>query len=515
VSLNRVEGDLEIRAEISDGIVTDAWCISTMYRGFETILLGRSALDALVITPRICGICSTSHLTAAALALDRIADIEIPQDGLRVRNVVQMIEHLQSDLRHYSLMFATDFIHAVYQNQSLFNEVTRRYAPFKGHTSLMVIQETKRLIEVAAILGGQWPHSAFMVPGGIASVPSSADFLQCRQLIQHFRTWYERHILGCSLERWRELKNYKDLETWLDESPSHRNSEVGFFLQFGRAIGLDQMGRGHNNFLSYGCFQLPTNLKSAQSAQAQYLIPSGIVQGQSKLEFEPLKIGEHVAVSWYIDYPESRHPAQGGTQPYATGRESTKYSWTKAPRYNGLPAETGPLAEALISSNPLFMDLVCRGGSNTLVRELARLVRATTLLPAMEQWLTESLGDGRFYQHPGEIIHGEGFGLTHGGRGALGHWVHLWQGKIDHYQIVTPTTWNTSPRDSQGVRGPLEEALIGTPIKDPDNPVEIGHVVRSFDPCLACTVHTITKGKPSSSSGLRVDWKTDLSKQSS
>jgi hydrogenase large subunit len=76
-------------------------------------------------------------------------------------------------------------------------------------------------------------------------------------------------------------------------------------------------------------------------------------------------------------------------------------------------------------------------------------------------------------------------------RGALGHWVKVAGGRITHYQIITPTTWNASPRDGDGVRGPWEQALVGTPVRDPDNPVELGHVVRSYDPCMVCCVHTL------------------------
>jgi hydrogenase large subunit len=187
------------------------------------------------------------------------------------------------------------------------------------------------------------------------------------------------------------------------------------------------------------------------------------------------------------------HPFEGETRPYATGQESSKYSWAKAPRFDGLPAETGPLAEMLVAGNPLFVDLVGRNGANAYLRELARLVRAAELIPAMETWLAETTGDAKFYTPPGEIVAGHGFGLTQAARGALGHWVRIADGAIEHYQIITPTAWNASPRDSDGVRGPMEQALVGTPVRDESNPVELGHVVRSFDPCLVCTVHTVSK----------------------
>ena len=225
-----------------------------------------------------------------------------------------------------------------------------------------------------------------------------------------------------------------------------------------------------------------------------YLIPAGFARGSEVSAFDQAKVAEHVAHSWYVDYAGGRHPSAGQTQPYATGAESQKYSWAKAPRYDGLPAETGPLAEMVIARHPLFLDFLAQG-PNAFVRQLARLVRPAELMPAMEQWLSEITPDGTFYIPTPAISEGEGIGTTQAARGALSHWVKIADAKIQHYQIITPTAWNGSPRDSDDVRGPWEEALIGTPVADPANPVVLGHVVRSFDPCLVCTVHALHRGR--------------------
>ena len=261
VPLNRVEGDLEIRAEIEDGMVTNAWSSGSMYRGFENLLIGRGALDGLVITPRVCGICTTSHLLAAVRALDMIAQVAPPPNALRIRNVTLMTEHLQSDIRHAFLMFAADFANPAYQNQALFADAVGRYAPFRGKTVIEVIRETKRLIEVIAILGGQWPHSSFMVPGGVTSIPSVADLLQCQLLLKQFRQWYEHRILGCTIERWLEVQSGAELDAWLEECDAHKSSDLGFFIQFARAIGLDRVGRGPGAFISFGSLDLPEDTK--------------------------------------------------------------------------------------------------------------------------------------------------------------------------------------------------------------------------------------------------------------
>lgn len=489
VPMNRVEGDLEIRAEILDGVVVDAWSAGMLYRGFENILKGRGPLDGLVITPRICGLCSTSHLLAAARALDSIAGAEVPANGLRIRDLAIAVENIQSDLRQAFLMFAVDYTNPFYADLPYYDEAVARYQPFAGSAVLAALRATKRLLEIVAIVGGQWPHSSFMVPGGVASIPTTIEIQRCRQLLAEYREYYERDVLGCAIERWRRVQSAADLDAWLDESPAHREGELGFLLRFGREVGLDQIGAGHGNFLCVGG-------PDAAGADAP-LARAGFVAGRQRQPFDERQIAEHVASSWFMDYPGGRHPSAGETRPYATGHEAGKYSWCKAPRYDGLPAETGPLAELVIAEDPLFCDLLERSGPSALLRQLARVARPATLMPKMDQWLRDVAAQaGPFCHADVTVPDGEGLGLVEAARGALGHWVKIERGKIAQYQVITPTAWNGSPRDSAGVRGPIEQALIGTPIEDLDNPVALGHVVRSFDPCLVCTVHTLERGRP-------------------
>lgn len=512
VPLNRVEGDLEVRAQLDGDRVSDAWSAGTMFRGFETILCGRGALDSLVITPRICGICGTSHLTAAVLALEAVAGIAPPPDAVRLRNVALATEHIQSDMRHGFLMFAADFANPAHSSRQLFQEAVRRYAPLRGAAAIETIRETKKVLEIVAILGGQWPHSSYMVPGGIVSLPSPADLLRCRLLLRHYRDWYERWVLGCPLERWLAVGSVADLDAWLDEQPSHRECEVGFLVRFARDLGLDRLGRGCGCFVSFGSLPLPEGTRVA-GHRGRMLVPAGFARlasgsdrtgaGIEVTGFDQGKVAEHVAHSWFTDYEGGRHPFEGRTEPYASGDEGQKYSWAKAPRYDGHPAETGPLAEAVVAGNPLFLDFLARSGPSALARELARLGRAATLIPAMETWL-EEIGGGPFYTPAGDVPDGQGFGLTEAARGALGHWVTIEGGQVRRYQIITPTAWNASPRDSAGVRGPIEEALVGTRVANSDDPVELGHVVRSFDPCLVCTVHAARANAPAASRPVRV-----------
>lgn len=505
IPLNRVEGDLEIRVALEDGIVVDAWSSGTLYRGFENMLVGRKALDGLVITPRICGICTTTHLLAAAKALDAAAEITPPDNARRLRNVALMAEHIQSDVRHGMLMYAVDFTNPFYKNLPLYNEALRRYTPFQGEAIIETVRTTKQVLEIIAILGGQWPHSSFMVPGGVAFAPHPPDILQCRYLLDHYRAWYERRILGCSLARWAAVDSAAALEAWLAEIPAHADSELGFFLRFARMAGLDRIGRGHGHFLSYGSLDLPDD--TAVCGENGVFIPAGfrsVTAGNTVLPsstFDQTQIQEDISHSWYVDSVEARHPSVGQTRPGPINRNNSteetggRYSWAKAPRYNGQPAETGPLAERVVCGDPLFVDLIRAGGVNACVRQMARLVRPASLIPAMEIWLDEIARHAGepFYRSCGSFGDAEGYGLIQAARGALGHWLRLRDGTIAHYQIITPTAWNGSPRDGAGQRGPWEEALIGTRVADPENPVELGHIIRSFDACLVCTVHSVSR----------------------
>jgi Ni,Fe-hydrogenase I large subunit len=495
IPLNRVEGDLEIHLQIDDGRVTEAHSVGTMYRGFENLLIGRAPLDSLVVTPRICGICSTAHLLAAASALDMAYHAVVPGNAWRIRNATLMVEQLQNDIRQSYLLFMPDLAHPAYAQNPLFDEAVQRYEPLKGQTALQAISETKKILEIIAILGGQWPHSSFMVPGGVVCVTSGNDINQCRSLLAKFRRWYEKRILGCSIERWQTVRAKKDLDVWLEERDDHWESDLGFFIRFARSAGLDKIGKGCGNFISFGSLKIPEGSKVASLVPGDTFFPAGFFRGRTADPFDQEKITEDITASFLTglsDYKAPRHPFDGFTVAVGPEHASGKYSWAKAPRYDGFPAETGPLAELLVASQPLVSDLYTREGPNVFLRQLARIIRPALIIPALDSWLSEIAVSGEnFFQNFRPVETGMGYGLTEAHRGALGHWMKIEDDKIAHYQIISPTTWNASPRDAAGRRGPWEEALVGTPIQENDDMVAVGHVVRSFDPCLVCTVHAI------------------------
>lgn len=184
--------------------------------------------------------------------------------------------------------------------------------------------------------------------------------------------------------------------------------------------------------------------------------------------------------SWYEDSTNNLSPASGDTQPsYPKG---SAYSWLKAPRLFGEPFEVGPLARMRVNGD--YQD-----GISVMDRHLARAYETLKIAKAMSGWLSQLNSGQTAYDAQFNQFAGIGVGMSEAPRGALGHWIQITKNKITHYQVITPTCWNASPRDDSDVPGPMEQALIGTPIKDPDQPIEALRVIHSFDPCLSCAVH--------------------------
>jgi hydrogenase large subunit len=486
IPLNRVEGDLEIHLELDrDHVVSAAKSVGTMYRGIENLMTGRGPLDSLVITPRICGICTTAHLNAAAKALDMAYNVSIPADAHRLRSATLMVEQLQNDLRHLFLLFMPDFTRTRYADHPLHDEAVARYRPLKGQSTVQTLQETKKLIEIIAILGGQWPHSSFMVPGGVVSVPGGSDIAQCRHILSSFRKWYENRVLGCTLDRWQAVGTWDELQQWLVEKPAHRDSELGFFIRMALSTGLDNLGRGHDRFISAGGPDLPK-----PGGGCLPLFPAGIFTPEETAPLDPEKITEDVTHSFFKETPGHPFDSRTIADPYTD--DGRKYSWAKAPRYDDKPAETGPLADLLMAGTPLFVAWVRSNGASVFIRELARIVRPAMLLPAVEQCVAGMAhADAQYYTDTLKPLSARSFATVTAPRGILGHWVVIKDGKIANYQVITPTAWNGSPRDKNGIPGPWEQAIVGTAVRNPEDPVEVEQVVRSFDPCLVCTVHAI------------------------
>jgi len=475
---NRVEGDLEIAVEIKDGVVHNAMSKGVMFRGFEMMLKGRDPMDSIVFTPRICGICGASHGLASSSALRDAWKCEMPDNAYYVGNIVLAIENLMGHIVQFYVLFAPDLTNKKYSSHPDYPEIVKRFFPFKGTSYLKAIRARPSMLEFMGVFAGKWPNTLVFQPGGVTNSISMSRQTKAIGLIREIEDYIEESLLGCKIERWLENKSLSDLEQWLKEE-SHRNSDMGTYIRYARSIGLDAIGKGSGKFLSYGAYELPGHDK---------LYASGYYD-DGYHPFNQEKILEFIKYSFLKGYNGGLHPSEGITEPDPD--KEVAYSWSKSPRYDNNVVETGPLARMIIDKDPLIYDIFTQLGPSVFLRTFARLYEAVRLVRELGVWLLKIDPRGPFYIRPRVPSEVAGMGLIEAARGALGHWVSIANNKITSYQVITPTAWNLSPKDSFDQHGPCEVALNGTRIEDENNPVEIGHVIRSFDPCLVCTVHTI------------------------
>ena len=451
--VTRIEGHMKVEVEIENNQVLDARCTGTLFRGFETLLQGRDPWDAPVITERICGVCPVSHGMAAVKALDAAAGIAPPTDGRVLRNLVLGANFIQSHILHFYLLAALDYAKGPASapwtpawewertpEQAALDGVVAEHLP-------LAIEARRRAHEMGAIFGGRMPSPQAYIPGGFTAVPS-------RDLIDAFQDHLEK-LLDFTEKTY--IPDVTALASLYDEYYS--------------------IGKGCENLLAYGVFDLE---------DGSQLLEGGISEVG---EFSADNITESVEYSWYND-TAPLNPSNGKTEPVDPHDKDTAYSWLKAPRYKNLPYEVGPLARMWVNGD-------YQKGVSVMDRHAARASETLKIGNAMGQWLDDLTPGANVYDGYSLPKNATGIGLTEAPRGALGHWVGIRENKIDHYQIITPTCWNASPMDStidsngRGINGPMEQALIGTPIQDAAQPIEALRVIHSFDPCLSCAVHVM------------------------
>jgi len=503
--ITRIEGHMKVEVVTDGGVVKEARSSGTLFRGFENILKGRDPRDAQRLTQRVCGVCPAVHGTAAALNLDSAfgVDDKIPDNGRIMRNLILASNYLQSHVLHFYHLAALDYVDvtavAGYEGddanlRSVSQFVSRgELAPFvpryEGDYRLskdenraavahyVAALDMRRVAhEMLATFGGKMPHNAAVVPGGCTEVPTAdkiASFLwRLNQLREFIDNVYIPDVILVA-------ENYAD-----------------YF----------EIGKGCGKLLSYGVFDLEggnPDLATRKRLFVQGTVDENLTAG----DLDTGKITECVKHSWYADQTSGRHPSEGETQ--AEADKQGGYSWIKAPRYGDEVYEVGPLARMAVTyvkgngtAKPLVDGVLDHFKAppsalfSVLGRHAARALDAKLIADKMAEWVLQ-LKPGEptcaSYEIPEESM---GMGITDGPRGALGHWISIKDHVIDRYQLVVPTTWNASPKDDQGRPGPIEQALIGTKIRDEENPFEVVRIVRAFDPCLACSIHLITpKGR--------------------
>ncbi|MCU0588555.1 MAG: nickel-dependent hydrogenase large subunit [Syntrophobacteraceae bacterium] len=466
--VTRIEGHLKVEVTIDKvgGVsqVTDARCTGTQFRGFEVILKGRDPLDAPLITERICGVCPVSHGYASTLALEKAANRSRPANARIMRNLVLGANFLQSHILHFYLLAALDYVKGPAGSDG---KVSNPWAPawdvdlragvaeIGGHIPA-AIEARRRAHEMGAVFGGKLPNPATYLAGGFTATPSASRIGTFRSHL----SWLTGFIRSTYIP---------DVELL--------SSVYSDYLS---------LGKGHGNLMAFGAFDL-------NDAATSKLFRGGTIQASAPTVVNGLDINnitESVTYSWYDNTTNNLKPASGNTRTVDPGLKPAAYSWLKAPRYGGKPFEAGPLARMWVNGE-------YRRGISIMDRHLARASEALKVALAMDGWLNQLVTGGSVYASYTTPSTGAGVGLTEAPRGALGHWVSISSQKIANYQVITPTCWNASPKDGGGVRGPMEQALIGLPVAQADKPIEVLRLIHSYDPCLSCAVHVMRpEGKP-------------------
>ena len=510
--VTRIEGHLRIDVEVADGVVTDAWSSGTMFRGFEMLLQGKHPWDAQQVTERICGVCPLVHGTASSYCLDDAMDVDLPDNGRIIRNLCLGANFIQSHILHFYTLAALDYVDVtavlnytgsdpalqalkgklagLAQANDLYFFVPRYesddYVSDPELATILVghyveaLEARKKAQEMLSIYYGRMPSFTGTIPGGVTAHPTISNIADFRSRLSELRFWIDNVYV-------------QDILTVAGVP------EYQIFMTAGDSGG---------NYLSYGGFPEDSSLD-------ELFIPSGYVLGNnvaSVMDLDDSKIFEYVEHSWYTDEC-SKPPADGVTDPDV--HKEGAYSFLKSPRYDDNPMEVGPMARMLVLAGlelsgsvpeqklmPLIEQvgladavttLVTEGAFGILPRHAMRAFECKLIADAMDAWLDELVPGDPIWDPKGKDIPGssQGKGLVAGPRGALGHWITIDDKKIKNYQCVVPTTWNASPRDKEGNRGPVETSLIGLPVPDPENPINVVRCVRSFDPCLACAIHVI------------------------
>jgi hydrogenase large subunit len=472
--VTRIEGHLGIEVAVDKGVIKEAKASGTLFRGFELILKGRDPRDASRLTQRICGVCPAAHSTASALCLDSAFGVtgKIPSNAGLIRNLIFGSNFLQSHILHFYHLAALDYVDAAKATGKIAPFVPRYEGDYRLSDKanqeavahyIRALDIRRKSHEMLAIFGGKMPHNIGIVAGGVTEKPTEDKIINF-------------------LWRLNEIRDFID-QYYIPDVIAVAGAYPDYF----------EIGKGCGNLLSYGGFPWEQGL----------FFKSGTVSGDLKLnKFFPENITEDVKHSWYTDEITGKHPAKGETAPSAGKKEG--YSFLKSPRYQGKVYEVGPLARTVVNYaagdkkvkqavDSLLSKFKAGPGVlfSVLGRHAARALEAGIMADTMAEWVQQLRpGEPTIAEH--EIpLSGEGAGLSEAPRGSVGHWITIQDKKIARYQVISPTAWNGSPQDDKGQPGPIEQALIGTKVKDKDNPFEIVRIIRAFDPCIACAVHLI------------------------
>jgi hydrogenase large subunit len=548
--ITRIEGHLRIEAVVENGRITDAFSSGTMVRGFERILKGRDPRDAWAFTERACGVCTTVHALASVRAVEDALGITVPKNAELIRNLMFCTQYVQDHVVHFYHLHALDWVDVVKalsadpaETSRLAQSISSWPKSSPGHFAALQ-NRLKAFVEsgqLGIFANGYWGHPAYRLPAevNLLGVSHYLDALEWQKEIVKIHTIFggknphPNYLVGgapCSL-------NIEEVNAVNTERLNHVGRLIQDAITFVEQVYLPDLmavagfykdwaaiGGGLKNYLAYG--DLPT---AGYNQPDSFKFPRGAILDRDLSRVHDVngkdaeEIKEYIAHSWY-SYSKGDsaglHPWQGETEfnftgpkpPYEQLDVAGKYSWLKTPRWKDHPMEVGPLARLLVAfarGNAEVKEVVTEALArldvpvgalfSTLGRTAARGLETKLVVHWMKGFYDELISNVRSgntrtftpdkWDPSTWPASAEGVGLSEAPRGALAHWIRIKDGQIDNYQLVVPSTWNASPRDAQGQRSSYEEALIGTPVANVDQPLEILRTIHSFDPCIACAVH--------------------------
>jgi hydrogenase large subunit len=449
--ITRISGFLEVGAEVEGNRVVNAKTSGLLYRGFEKMLKGRPPLDAIYFTERICGICSTAHSVCSTLALESALNITVGLNDLYLRDLIHAFEFIQNHLRQFYYFTVPGFVKMPDVSPLSPQEYTDFRIPdslsekiFKDYA--LSVEYSRLAHEGLATLGGKAPHNHGVFVGGVTVNIDSYKLSKVKSIITQIKNFVNSSMI-------------EDMNIIAEYYPDYFKK-----------------GMSYPNFMSYGLFDKYSDLI--------YVKPGVMVKGK-RYPFDHNKITENIRYSWYTSNNPVEKPGVEDNEE-ANLSKPEAYTFVKAPRYGGLPMETGPLARLILSGE-------YTKGNSCMDRNIARVLETKKILDIMEK-LTERIqlapNTQRIYEIPDKAF---GMGLVDTTRGALGHWIEIENKVIKYYDIITPSSWNLSPMDAKGVHGVGERSLIGSIINNIEEPVELGRIIRSFDPCVSCATHLLRK----------------------
>lgn len=544
--ITRIEGHLRIDAEVDNGIINKAWSSGQMWRGIEVILKGRDPRDAWLFVQRICGVCTTVHALASVRSVENALGLEIPMNAQYIRNLVQSIHALHDHIVHFYVLSALDWVDVVSALKADIGgtvKLAESISNWPGNSAnrFRMVQAKVQSIVDSGQLGpfanGYWGHPAMVLPPeanlmAVSHYLEALDYQRKADEALAILTGKNPHIqnlsvggVTCAINLDNEATLNMERLYWVKQLVE----EVRGFIQQVYLPDIVAIGALYKDWLGYGSgvtnyLAVPDMVLDTKGTQ--FDLPGGTIMGGDLKTVKPItsfndpyfhdNVTENISRSWY-EGDATFHPYQGETKPnYTDFQDDGKYTWLKAPRFLGEPMQVGPLAQLLVGyAQGHEMTVKAVDGAlssissiagvqvgpeilhSTPGRHVARAVRASMMADlALKHWqlLVENVGSGdtEIFNKPvfpkGEV---QGCGFHEAPRGALSHWIVIENGIIKNYQCVVPSTWNAGPRDEKDVAGPYEASLVGNPMADIEQPLEVLRTVHSFDPCIACAVHML------------------------